>query len=168
VLKQKDSDIQSTSKSKKEEATKTAQEAYDAIAVLCSANGERFQLLLNYLSNSYLSSRDKYPKTVVEAYNLLTNWRGSNGIKAPLSDGVSFTTDGDEEEHLHTTKGGILRKRNGDPVECYECSRDHYANKCPKGVKWKKQQKEKKDKTPKIHQPAQLTRNKVRRKDMHV
>jgi len=95
--------VSSASSEELKAATKKVRGAYNAVAFLCSANGKRYQPLLDYLLNSFLSGCDKYPKTVVEVYDLLTHWKGTNTLKVPVSNGVSFTTD-DEME--------VFRKKN--------------------------------------------------------
>ena len=39
---------------------------------------DQYQDLLDQLANSYLSGQDAYPKTLVVAYNLVTDQMGSN------------------------------------------------------------------------------------------
>ena len=57
-------------------AEENSKEAYMATAFLCGLNKEKYQELLDDLSNAYLAGRDEYPKTLVDSYNLVINWRG--------------------------------------------------------------------------------------------
>ena len=59
-------------------ATTKARAAYGAMSFLCGLNKEHYQDLLNDLAKSYLAGRDEYPKTLVGAYNIVTNWCISN------------------------------------------------------------------------------------------
>ena len=71
------------------------------------------------LSNSYLSGRDEYPKKVVDAYNLVTNWKAKkSGARIKLNDGVNFNTygEGTHKGDVHVSKG-VIQKMNGQPVK---------------------------------------------------
>ena len=87
------------------------------------------------LSNSYLAGRDKYPKTVVDVLNLVQNWKGQkNTSTTRYNDGVNFQTIGKEKdgnEFINVNRGGILHKKNGQPVKCFTCSGNHFKSDCP-------------------------------------
>ena len=72
-LKQKGITAPDSTKSKN--ALEESKEAYLAISFLCRLNKDKYQDLLDNLSNSYLAGQDEYPKTVVDTYNLVTNWK---------------------------------------------------------------------------------------------
>ena len=95
-------------------ALEESKEAYLAITFFCGLNREKYQDLINDLSKSYLAGRDKYLTAVMDAYNLVTNWRGkenSQGIR--LNDGINFNTLGKEQVGGDINVNmGIIRKRN--------------------------------------------------------
>eukprot|EP00957_Ditylum_brightwellii_P000749 58582-Ditylum_brightwellii.AAC.1 len=53
---------------------KQATEAYYAYAFISGVNWKKYTKLLEDLSNAYLHGKDKYPKTLVAAHKLITNW----------------------------------------------------------------------------------------------
>ena len=114
----------------KTKADVESKEAYEAVAFLCGLNGERYQGLLDELANAFLNGRDEYPKTVVDAYNLVSNWKGSSkSQKLPTTDGMAFNTNANNE-HINTnTTDGVVLKRDGEPVKCFTCQGNH----CPHG-----------------------------------
>ena len=62
--------------SKKREAKKEAEEAYMDMAFILGANRIKYGRLIEELENSYLKGNEnKYPKTVTDAYNLLSNYK---------------------------------------------------------------------------------------------
>jgi hypothetical protein len=106
-------------------AEKSAKEAYMACAFLLGSDRKRYGKLIEDLENDHVQRNDKYPKTLVEAYNLLIHWKqdpkhlmrvlGSSG------DGLAFAHVGE----------------NGEPpqdlssIQCYHCQQmGHYANVC--------------------------------------
>ena len=92
-----------------------------AIAFLLGCDRSRYGKLVEDLENDFLQGRNNYPKTVVGAYNLLTNWKQENrfGWRAPQADGVAFTTDGKKAPTKKT-------------VTCHKCGvKGHYATECP-------------------------------------
>jgi Zinc knuckle len=92
-----------------------------AIAFLLGCDRARYGKLIEDLENDFLQGRNNYPKTVVAAYNLITNWKQENrfGWRAPQADGVAFATDGKKTP----------TKKN---VNCHKCGvKGHYATDCP-------------------------------------
>ena len=57
------------------EAGNKSRDAYLAMVFLCEMNHDKYQDLLDDLSNSYISGRDEYPKTVVDAHSLVLHWK---------------------------------------------------------------------------------------------
>ena len=119
-----------------EAAKVEAKEQFDAAAFLSGLNYQRYQTLVDELSNSFLNGRDKYPRLVVAAYKLVTNWKGL--LAAPAlkpNSGVTIAQAGNEQQEAqHTTTNatkGILKRRDGMPVVCKICSDNHYTNECP-------------------------------------
>ena len=94
-----------------------------AVAFLLGSDKARYGKLIEDLENDYLQGRNNYPRTVLAAYNLLTNWKQETrfGWRAPQADGVAFaTTDGGKKTPV---------KKN---VTCHKCGvKGHYATDCP-------------------------------------
>jgi hypothetical protein len=70
-----------------------AQDEFLATAFLNGADFSHCGRLLDRLQNDYLQGQDGYPKTLTNAYHLLTNWKTkSQQNNTNASDGVSSTT----------------------------------------------------------------------------
>ena len=71
---------------------------------------------MDNLWNAFLSGRNEYPKTVIDVYNLVTNWKVENPTaRFKLNDGVHFQTyreEVNESEYANTTKGIIKKTAN--------------------------------------------------------
>ena len=100
-------------------------------------NAQRYQGLLDELSNAFLNGRDEYPRNLVGAYKLVTNWKGDVAL-APLKpdSGLAFSQSGTTEEtsqdaSTNATRGR-LKRRDGTDVECVICGGNHFPNDCPK------------------------------------
>jgi hypothetical protein len=78
-------------------AITVAQEKCLASLFLQGADRGRFGKLIEDLKNAYTQGRDNYPKTVQDAYSLLTNWKDKNSTRTsgPTNDGVSPFTNVD-------------------------------------------------------------------------
>jgi hypothetical protein len=50
-------------------------EEYLACAFLLASDRKRYGKLIEDLENDHIQKNDKYPKTLVEAYNLLVHWK---------------------------------------------------------------------------------------------
>jgi hypothetical protein len=98
---------------------------------------------LEDLENAFTQGRDNYPKTVQDAYSLLTNWKDKDSRRTPgpTNDGVSFTNVNsvDIDEIVLNTNGGDSKKKgkkvkdqNGFPgITCHKCGNmGHYASDC--------------------------------------
>ena len=113
-------------------------EASCVIVFLYGLNHDRYQDLLDELTNSYLNGRDEYPRTLVLAFTLVTERRG--GIKTPrnsnTNDGVAFNTDvvdsrvDENSEHVNTISDMLMRK-DGTTVNLFICGENNYTNNCP-------------------------------------
>lgn len=88
-----------------------------AIAFLVGCDRARYGKLLDDLENDFLQGDNRYPPTVVAAYNLVTNWKQENRFfRGPSADGVAFTNV--ERDFSHIT--------------CHKChKKGHYATTCP-------------------------------------
>ena len=107
-------------------AVKEAKDTYEAMVFLCSLNKERYQDLLDQLVNAYLSGRGEYPKTLISAYNLVTNWRGGNQQPCVKpNNGVAFNTVKEEDDKTNQDNG-IVRSKAGKIVKCFICNGNHF------------------------------------------
>jgi hypothetical protein len=82
------------------------------------------------MENNFTIKIDKWPKTVIEAYNLLIHWkqdpRNLLRVLGSSSDGVAFANIDDDE-----TKPG-KGKKDKSHITCHKCgNKGHYANECP-------------------------------------
>ncbi len=95
------------------------------------------------LENDFTQRRDNYPKTLVDAYNLLVHWkqdpRNLMRVLGTNNDGVAFTNvDADEASSLSTLTSTDNRqqartRRDISHITCHKCGiRGHYASNCPK------------------------------------
>ena len=95
-----------------------------AQAFLLGSDRARNGKLIEDLENDYLQGTNNYPKTVVTAYNLLTDWKQENRYgwgRTPTADGVAFATEG--------RKSAAKKHVN---VTCHKCGvKGHYATDCP-------------------------------------
>ena len=111
-------------------ANTATEEAYMVTAFLLGLNYGRYGVLLNELHNAFRMRCDKYPNTLMVAYDLSINWKGDKKLPSMApNEGVSFTTES-EEVDVHTTNGMKII-RSGKPVVCHVCSKNHYSNKLP-------------------------------------
>jgi hypothetical protein len=121
-----------------------AQEMYLAAALLMNADRTRYASFIQDLENDYLQGQDNYPKTVEQAYNVLTNWRKdpNSATRFIANDGVSFANvEGgaeDEDEAIALATDGNEEKKKKTPnnpayshITCHRCQqKGHYANTC--------------------------------------
>ena len=83
-----------------------------AMAFLLGCDRARYSRLIDDLENDYLQGRYHYPKTVAEAYNLLTNWKQErNGWRTPTADGVAFANVDDKAKSPRVGKAHITCHR---------------------------------------------------------
>ena len=84
------------------------QQQFLACAFLLGANRKTYGKLVEDIENDYTQKVDKYPKSLINAYTLLTNWKMNprNLIQAlgTQAEGVAFTT---------TTGGGTSNQNRG-------------------------------------------------------
>jgi hypothetical protein len=75
------------------------------------------------LENDFTQGRDNYPKTLVDAYNLLVHWkqdpRNLMRVLGTSNDGVAFTNVGDDEEE-NTSGRQIPDKAR---ITCWKCKK---------------------------------------------
>jgi hypothetical protein len=112
-----------------EEVKTRAKEEYLACAFLHSADRKCYGKLIEDLENDYIQKNNKYPKTLVEAYNLLIHWKQDPKnlmrILGSTSNGVAFTNV--REEQRTTTNG-----QDNSRITCWNCREmGHYSSSCP-------------------------------------
>ena len=93
---------------------------------------------MDNLANAFPNGRNKYPKTAVAAYKLVTNRKSSTKPSPPQAlAGMSFTQEGEKDDGGNSATGTfnanktVLKRRDGTPVKCIVCSGNHWPNKCP-------------------------------------
>jgi hypothetical protein len=104
-----------------------AKDKYLACAFILGSDKTRYGRLLEDLENSYTQGVDKYPKSMVDAYNLLVNWKQNpmNYMRVVDSsmDGAMFVTAGD-------SKGNAVGE-TGFTGKCWLCKQaGHRKNQC--------------------------------------
>ena len=79
------------------EAKEEAKQEYLAVAFLMGADRSRYGLLIQSLENDYIQGVNKYPKNLVDAYHLITNWKHDTRhyTKGTNEDEVTFAQDTD-------------------------------------------------------------------------
>ena len=107
------------------EATEKATQRSLAMAFLLGSDRNRYSRLLEDLENDFLQGHNKYPKTVSETYNILTNWKQErNSGWQESGDHVAFTNVDD--------KGGKVKREGKGHITCHRCEKKgHYASECP-------------------------------------
>jgi hypothetical protein len=124
-------------------AERYTKEEYLACAFLMGADRHRYGKLLEDLENDFTQRRDNYPKTLVDAYNLLVHWkqdpRNLMRVLGTSSDGVAFANiNTDETSSISTLtnndsrRGRAAAKRDKSYITCHKCGvLGHYASECP-------------------------------------
>ena len=79
----------------KEEAEKKAIEEHHAILFMLGADNYKYKLIKE-MKNDILSKKDPFPKTVAEAFNVLSKWKNHfggryNNNKSESNNGMDFT-----------------------------------------------------------------------------
>jgi hypothetical protein len=96
-------------------AERDAKDKYLACAFILGADKTRYGCLMEDLENSFTQGIDKFPKTMVDAYNLLVNWKQNpmNYMRMVDGsvDGTMFVTDGnDHGDESRQTALGFMGK----------------------------------------------------------
>lgn len=113
-------------------AQATAHNAVAAVAFIQGANAEKYSKLKDDLENSFTQNDDKYPKDLLGAYNLLTNWKQTQQASRnrrgnePVGD-IAFTTLGqesgsdDSDDERETTLTNVSTGNEYPHIRCYNC-----------------------------------------------
>ena len=124
-------------------ALNTGRDLYLATAFILGADRRRYGKYLEDLQNGFLQGDDRYPKTLVSAYNILLGWKSDprNFIQVTshaANDGVSFANVTTKKSSTNAPSSDPLIGKDGKPLKfhdgitCYRCGRDgHYSNECP-------------------------------------
>jgi len=110
-----------------------AKQAYLACAFLLGADRNRFGKLIEDTENDYVKGQDRYPKTVLAAFNLMIyvkqDPQNIMRMLGTTSDGVAFTNLGEDDDTVHANIG----KKDKSGITCFKCKeKGHYSNECPK------------------------------------
>ena len=106
-------------------ALQESQERYLAVAFLLGADKARYGRLLENMENDYAQGVDRYPRTVIAAYNTISSYKQDARyimqINGSGNDGLAFAQgtgdEGKEKKYVDRTK-----------VTCFKCGvRGHYA-----------------------------------------
>jgi hypothetical protein len=106
-------------------AKEVSREEYLACAFLLGADRKRYGKLMEDTENVYIQKDDKYPKTLVEAYNLLIHWKQDPKnlmqVLGSTNDGIAFTNLCDEAKPI----------KDCSHIMCYNCGKKgHYSSTC--------------------------------------
>ena len=75
---------------------------YYTIAFLLVSDRCRYGRLVEDLEHQFLYGSEKYPKTIIDAYNLINNWKNYQLPGQGGNNGIQFTNFGEDEyEEYH-------------------------------------------------------------------
>mmetsp|Transcript_42989 Transcript_42989/g.50291 ORF Transcript_42989/g.50291 Transcript_42989/m.50291 type:complete len:480 (-) Transcript_42989:318-1757(-) len=151
-------DPSSASPDQIQKAKKEAEDRYSAAGYLCGLNRGKYENMVDNLANTFLSGRDIYLKSKVQAHKLVTGWNGAgHSTSKDRSDGINFATIDEEEEEeearIYTNAGKILTKK-GEHVVCFKCGKNHWRSDC---IVYKAKLKKKKEEETSLEENANVT-----------
>jgi len=113
-----------TSGLQKEAVTALSPDQMLGIGLVLGADRSRYGTMVRSFENAYTAGRDEWPKTLVAAYRVLTNWKQERNNSIRLdSEGVSFATE----------DNGRGNKKN---MNCFNCGKKgHLAYECTEEAK---------------------------------
>ena len=99
---------------------------YQACHFIMRADSKRYGRLQELLQNETIFKSDKYPKKVIDAFNMINSWKQDPqhliSVLGSVNDGVSFTTDG--------------QRKDKSKLKCYGCGKlGHFEYECPDAKK---------------------------------
>jgi hypothetical protein len=92
--------------------------------MLTAADFEKYSRLLEDLDNDYTKGNDNYPRMIIDAYNLIINYRQARQAARIYHDteGVTFTNVEEEGEER--------APKDSSHIHCFNCqTMGHYTNK---------------------------------------
>jgi hypothetical protein len=118
----KDLSLSTTTTSVNELATikSTVRDYALGAALILGADPDRYSSMIRGLKNASLAGRDKWPKTVTEAYNYLSKWEsdGTNSRSNHDYEGTAFINQG--REGSHGREGSRETRDKGEPQAWHE------------------------------------------------
>ena len=110
--------------SEKDAVTAASRERMLGIGFIIGADRTRYGNMLRSLENAYAAGRDEWPKSLTNAYRVMTNWKQERNSGPRIdNDGLSFATEGG---------GGQPRKKKGANSTCFSCGKKgHLSHDCP-------------------------------------
>ena len=118
---------------RKAEAMQRCKDKFLAYAFIFKADQEKYGKLKDDLQNDYTKGANNYPKTLVEAFQMLNNYKQSYKKPVSKNTGVSFAQKG--KGGKNNNKKGNNNQNNNNKfmnVECYNChKKGHIATNCP-------------------------------------
>lgn len=126
MLEAKQIDPDAASEDQITEATEEARDAYEAMIYLCSLNRDRYQGMMDELTNVYLRDRDDYPKNLVAAHKMVVEWRGSSRRTdgGRNNNGVNFLQEGGENEDESSAET-LTTKKSGTKARWHPRQMQH-------------------------------------------
>jgi hypothetical protein len=101
---------------------------YLACAFLLGSDKKRFGKLIEDLENDYMQKNDKFPKTLVDAYNLLAHWKQD---PKNLMRMLGATDEGLGLAFANVGDGARVPAEDQSHMQCYNCQEwGHYARGC--------------------------------------
>jgi Reverse transcriptase (RNA-dependent DNA polymerase) len=123
-----------------EEAVAAAAEAEMAMVFLIGAS-PAYHKVMDELANQFLTNRDAYPKTLSEAFALLSGWQDTEPNRGAGRDGMACANVGNGADGA---EGGVALankgKREKKDISCFACgATGHYSyeTECPKHAEHK-------------------------------
>jgi hypothetical protein len=84
-------------------AKEVSREGYLVCAFILDTDRKRYGKLVEDTENAHVQKDNKWPKTLVEAYNLLVNWKQDPKNLMQVLGSASNGDDKNQEEHPHIT-----------------------------------------------------------------
>ena len=125
-----------------------SRDLYLGTAFILMSDRRRTSPLIDHLQNQFLEKSggnaqndESWPKSLVDAYHRVLNWRGLSKARQPVVGGgrVAFTLTGDDDDNVddgtvNATRGGPRKDKS--QVQCWHCkTMGHYSNECLKKKK---------------------------------
>jgi hypothetical protein len=101
-----------------------AQERFLGYAFLHASCHRRYSELVKDLENNYSRGSDQYPANLTSAYNMLINFKSNKSD----TKGNRYNEEKKDVGEFCFSNTDVLLNNRGDPVVCYKCKGNHYAN----------------------------------------